>query len=152
MSPMSALWRWPMRALSAHVLLFVVLALTAAVAARAGGLAVIGGIDQYLGGSVLYFVLLLPLVLVLGLALGVVAGGALQLWGARPMVAATVVGVTAAALALASSVVVRRLGADPGADRDRVRRPGRAARRAADRPGRTTARPPPAPGAGTSPP
>ena len=102
MSPMSALWRWPMRALSAHVLLFAVLALTAAAAARAGGLAVIGGIDQYLGGSVLYFVLLLPLVLVLGLALGVVAGGALQLWGARPMVAATVVGVTAAALVLAS--------------------------------------------------
>ncbi|HET7822130.1 MAG TPA: hypothetical protein VFL10_11460 [Ornithinibacter sp.] len=98
---MSALWRWPVRALSAHVLLFAVLALTAAAAARAGGPAVLGGIDPYLGGSVLYFVLLLPLVLVLGLALGVVAGGALQLWGARPMVAATVVGVTAAALVLA---------------------------------------------------
>ena len=102
MSPMTALWRWPLRALAAHVLLFVALAATAALAARAGGLAAIGGIDQYLGGSVLYFVLLLPLVLALGLALGVVAGGALQLWGARPLVAATVVGITAAALVLAS--------------------------------------------------
>lgn len=102
MSPMTALWRWPLRALAAHVLLFAALAATAALAARVGGLVAIGGVDQYLGGSVLYFVLLLPLVLVLGLALGVVAGGALQLWGARPLVAATVVGVTAAALVLAS--------------------------------------------------
>ena len=76
--------------------------LTAAAAKRVGGLAVLGGVDPYLGGSVLYFVLLLPLVLVLGLALGVVAGGALQLWGARPLLAAAVVGVTAAALGLAS--------------------------------------------------
>ena len=102
MSPMTALWRWPLRALSAHVVLFVALVVTAAVVERAGGLAVIGGLDRYLGGSVLYFVLLLPLVLVLGLALGVVAGGALQLWGARPLVAAAVVGVIAAALVLAS--------------------------------------------------
>ena len=102
MSPMAALWRWPARALSAHVLLFVALVLTAAVVDRVGALAVIGGVDQYLGGSVLYFVLLLPLVLVLGVALGVVAGGALRLWGARPLVAAAVVGATAAALVLAS--------------------------------------------------
>ena len=100
MSPMAALWRWPLRALVAHVVLFVTLAATASVAAGAGGLSVIGGVDPYLGGSVLYFVLLLPLVLVLGMALGVVAGGALQLWCARPLLAATVVGVTAAALAL----------------------------------------------------
>jgi hypothetical protein len=102
MSPMTALWRWPARALSAHVLLFVTLVVAAAVVGRVGGPVVIGGVDRYLGGSVLYFVLLLPLVLVLGLALGVVAGGALQLWGARPLVAATVVGVTAAALVLAA--------------------------------------------------
>ena len=102
MSPMAALWRWPLRALSAHVLLFVVLLVAAAVAERAGGMPVIGGVDAYLGGSVLYFVLLLPLVLVLGVALGVVAGGALHLWGARPLLAAAVVGVTAAALGLAS--------------------------------------------------
>jgi hypothetical protein len=87
MSPRGALWRWPVRALAAHALLFALQLVT---------------FGRYLGGSTLYFVLLLPLVLVLGVAVGVVAGGALQLWGARPLVAATVVGLTAAALVLAT--------------------------------------------------
>ncbi len=100
MSPMAALWRWPLRALAAHVLLFVALLVPPAVVGYNGRTAALFGVDRYLGGSVLYLVLLLPLVLVLGLALGVVAGGALQLWGARPFLAATVVGVAAAALAL----------------------------------------------------
>ena len=100
MSPMAALWRWPLRALVAHVLLFVALLVPHAVVGNDGSAAAPFGVDPYLGGSVLYLVLLLPLVLVLGLALGVVAGGALQLWGARPFLAATVVGVAAAALAL----------------------------------------------------
>lgn len=100
MSPMAALWRWPVRALGAHVLLFVVLLVPSAVPGDAGTAAARFGVGRYLGGSVLYLVLLMPLVLVLGLALGVVAGGALQLWGARPFIAATVVGSAAAALAL----------------------------------------------------
>jgi hypothetical protein len=100
MSPMAALWRWPVRTLAAHVLLFVVLLVPSAVLGNDGGAAALFGVDRYLGGSVLYLVLLLPLVLVLGLALGVVAGGALQLWGARPLLAAAVVGLAAAALAL----------------------------------------------------
>jgi hypothetical protein len=100
MSPMAALWRWPLRALAGHVLLFVALLVPPAVMGNDGRTAALFGVDQYLGGSVLYLFLLLPLVLVLGLALGVVAGGALQLWGARPLLAATVVGLAAAALAL----------------------------------------------------
>jgi hypothetical protein len=100
MSPMAALWRWPLRALAGHVLLFVALLVPPAVMRNDGRTAALFGVDEYLGGSVLYLVLLLPLVLVLGLALGVVAGGALQLWGARPFLAATVVGLAAAALAL----------------------------------------------------
>ncbi len=100
MSPMAALWRWPLRALGGHVLLFVALLVPPAVVGNDGSTAALFRIDKYLGGSVLYLVLLLPLVLVLGLALGVVAGGALQLWGARPLIAATVVGVAAAALVL----------------------------------------------------
>ncbi len=100
MSPMAALWRWPLRALGGHVLLFVALLVPPAVVGNDGSTAALFRIDKYLGGSVLYLVLLLPLVLVLGLALGVVAGGALQLWGGRPLLAATVVGVAAAALAL----------------------------------------------------
>jgi len=102
MSPMQALWRWPLRALVAHVLLFMALLVPPVLARRDGRLAAVGGLDQYLGGSALYFVLLLPLVLVVGVALGVVAGGALRLCGARPLVAATVVGLTAAALVLAT--------------------------------------------------
>lgn len=100
MTPMTALWRWPLRALGAHVLLFAALLVPPAVGGNNGGLAALGGLDRYLGGSMVYFVLLLPLVLVLGLALGVVAGGALQLWGARPLAAATVVGAAAACLVL----------------------------------------------------
>jgi hypothetical protein len=100
MSPMAALWRWPLRALVANVLIFVALLVPPVVVRNEGRTAALFGLDRYLGGSVLYLVLLLPLVLVLGLALGVVAGGALQLWGARPLIAATVVGVAAAALAL----------------------------------------------------
>ncbi len=100
MSPMAALWRWPLRALVAHVVLFVALLVPPVIMGNGSRTAALFGIDRYLGGSVLYLVLLLPLVLVLGLALGVVAGGALQLWGARPLLAATVVGVSAAALAL----------------------------------------------------
>jgi hypothetical protein len=102
MSPMQALWRWPLRALVAHVLLFMALLVPPVLARRDRRLAAVGGLDQYLGGSALYFVLLLPLVLVVGVALGVVAGGALRLCGARPLVAATVVGLTAAALVLAT--------------------------------------------------
>lgn len=100
MSPMAALWRWPVRTLVAHVLFFVALLVPSAVLGNDGATAALFGVDRYLGGSVLHLVLLLPLVLVLGLALGVVAGGALQLWGARPSLAATVVGLAAAALAL----------------------------------------------------
>ncbi len=139
MSPMAALWRWPLRVMVAHVLLFVTLATAASAAARLGGLSVVGGVDPYLGGSVLYFVLLLPLVLVLGMALGVVAGGALQLWGARPLLAATVVGLTAAALALAALSWFDGWERIPAAHRHRLRRAGRTARRSADRARRPTA-------------
>src|SRR6478609_4824894 len=75
MSPMQALWRWPLRALVAHALLFVALLVPPVLARRDGRLAAVAAVDQYLGGSALYFVLLLPLVLVVGVALGVVAGG-----------------------------------------------------------------------------
>ena len=106
MSPMGALWQWQLRALVAHVLLFVALLVTAVVGNDSSATALFG-VDRYLGGSVLYLVLLLPLVLVLGLALRVVAGERCGC-GARPLVAATVVGVAATALRAGRPVLVRR--------------------------------------------